>query len=65
MTPQLIPVSEKYEALVAGARKTAGIRACMVFKTSSTFQKLSRSDRIRLGRLPCMDTSLAQGFSCV
>ena len=29
------------------------------------FWKLSRSDRIRLGRLPCMNNSLAQGFSCV
>ena len=53
MTPQLIPVSETCEALVAGVRKTAVMRACMVLKTSSTFTKLSRSDRIRgLGRLP-------------
>ena len=37
MTPQLIPVSETYEALVAGVRKTAVMRACMVLKTSSTF----------------------------
>ena len=29
------------------------------------FWKPSRSDRIRLGPLPCMNTSLAQGFSCV
>ena len=38
MTPQLIPVSEKYEALVARVRKTAVMRLCMVFKTSSTFE---------------------------
>ena len=63
MTPQLIPVCETYEALVAGARKTAVMRACMVFKTYSSF-KNSRSDRTRLGALPCMNTSLAQGFSC-
>ena len=30
------------------------------------FWKLSRSDRIRgIGRLPCMNASLVQGFSCV
>ena len=40
MTPQLIPVSETEEALVAGVRKTAVMRACMVFKTSSTFENL-------------------------
>ena len=39
MTPQLIPgVSETYEAPVAGVRKTAAMRACMVFKTFSTFE---------------------------
>ena len=38
MTPQLIPVSETYEALVAGIRKTAVMRACMVLKTYSTFK---------------------------
>ena len=38
MTPQLIPVSETYEALVAGVRKTAVIRPYMVLKTSSTFE---------------------------
>ena len=38
MTPQLIPVSETCEALVAGVRKTAVMRACMVLKTSSTFK---------------------------
>ena len=38
MTPRLIPVSETYEALAAGVRKTAAMRACMVFKTSSTFE---------------------------
>ena len=58
MTPQLIPVCETYEALVAGIRKTAVMRACMILKTCPTFEKLSRSDRIRLGRLPCMNTSL-------
>ena len=40
MTPQSIPVSETYEALVAGVRfKTAVMRACMVLKTSSTFEE--------------------------
>ena len=38
MTPQLIPVSELYEALVAGARKTAVLHSCMVFKTYSSFE---------------------------
>jgi len=40
MTPQPIPVSETDEALVTGARfKTAVMRACMVLKTSSTFEE--------------------------
>ena len=38
MTPRLIPVSETYEALAAGVRKTAAMRACMVSKTLSTFE---------------------------
>ena len=40
MTSQLIPVCETYEALVAGVRKTAAMRACIVFKTSSTFENV-------------------------
>ena len=51
MTPQLIPVSEKYEALVAGARKTAGIRACMVFKTSSTLENFPAVTAYILGEV--------------
>ena len=38
MMLQLIPVSETYEALVAGVRKTAVMRVCMILKTSSTFE---------------------------
>ena len=38
MMPQLIPVSETYETFVAGVRKTAVMRACMVLKTFSTFE---------------------------
>ena len=34
----MMPVSETYEALVAGVRKTAVMRACMILKTSSTFE---------------------------
>ena len=41
MTPQLIPVCETYEALVAGVRKTVVMRACMALKTSSTFENHS------------------------
>ena len=38
MMPQLIPVSETYEALVAGVKKTTAMHACMVFKTYSNFE---------------------------
>ena len=67
MTLHLIPVSETYEALLAGVRKTAVMRACMVLTEDFFyFWKLFRSDRILwLGRLLCMNASLAQGFSCV
>ena len=41
MTPQLILVCNKYETLVAGAKKTAAMRACMVFKTSSAFENVA------------------------
>ena len=58
MTPQLIPVCETYEALVAGARKTAAMRACTVFKTSSTFENFPAVTAYVLGLYH------AQGFFC-
>ena len=49
MTPQLIPVWEKYEALVAGVRKIAVLRACMVFKTYSSFENFPAVSAYVLG----------------
>ena len=49
MTPQLIPVSEMYEALVAGVRKTAAMHACMVFETYSTFENFPTVTAYALG----------------